>query len=282
MPTYEMQAPDGNKYRIDGPAGANDDQVREQILKQHPNAGQASEKKTPYTPGLGEMLTGEHGGKSFPQFLWDKLLKHGEELPGRLKEAGRAAYAEPEKFDPSAPLEVAGAVAGARVPTGAAEAAAAYVPKSARELLTPIAKTMSDVPVAERLAAAGSSVAMGHPVMGAGIAMSPHLLNATVSGLGAAERAAGAVARPLTRAGVAADAAALLRDRDRKQQLPPEDVKTVRKATREDADSTVMQAASRILQRWGVQPSQYGGTDAGRSSLSTSGLAAADTLARRG
>lgn len=41
MPTYSMSAPDGNTYRIDGPAGASDEQVRAEILKQHPNAGTA-------------------------------------------------------------------------------------------------------------------------------------------------------------------------------------------------------------------------------------------------
>ena len=43
MPTYEMQAPDGSKYRIDGPAGASDDQVREQIIRQYPQLGQQEE-----------------------------------------------------------------------------------------------------------------------------------------------------------------------------------------------------------------------------------------------
>ena len=41
MPTYEIQAPDGNKYRIDGPAGATQDQVRQKVLEQHPDAGKA-------------------------------------------------------------------------------------------------------------------------------------------------------------------------------------------------------------------------------------------------
>lgn len=41
MPTYQIQAPDGNTYRIDGPPGATDDQVRAEVLKQHPTAGTA-------------------------------------------------------------------------------------------------------------------------------------------------------------------------------------------------------------------------------------------------
>ena len=273
MPTYEMQAPDGNKYRIDGPAGASDDQVREQILQQHPNAGQAqaAASGTPRTPGLGEMLTGEHGGKSFFKFAWDQVVQGAKDLPGRLKKAGADAYAGSEEFDPSAPLAVAGAAAGGRVPTAGAEAAARAVPRAAREVLTPIAKTVSDVPVTERLAAAGSTAAMGHPVMGAGIAMAPHLLNATVAGLGAAERGAGAAARGLTRAGVAAGAAELLRDRERKSQLDGDQIKTLRKAVREDAPSTTLMAANRIMQALIPSASaQYGGTDAGRSIASTS------------
>ena len=38
MPTYEMQAPNGRTYRIPGPAGATDDQIRAKILEQHPDA----------------------------------------------------------------------------------------------------------------------------------------------------------------------------------------------------------------------------------------------------
>lgn len=39
MPTYQIKAPDGNTYRIDGPEGATDDQIKERVMQQHPMAG---------------------------------------------------------------------------------------------------------------------------------------------------------------------------------------------------------------------------------------------------
>jgi hypothetical protein len=39
MPTYEMRAPNGRKYRITGPAGATDAQVKAKILEQYPESG---------------------------------------------------------------------------------------------------------------------------------------------------------------------------------------------------------------------------------------------------
>ena len=39
MPTYTISAPNGKAYSITGPAGASDDDVRAQVLKQHPEAG---------------------------------------------------------------------------------------------------------------------------------------------------------------------------------------------------------------------------------------------------
>ena len=38
MPTYAIKAPNGKTYQIDGPAGASDDAVRMQVLKQFPEA----------------------------------------------------------------------------------------------------------------------------------------------------------------------------------------------------------------------------------------------------
>jgi hypothetical protein len=39
MPIYSISAPDGNTYKIEGPAGASQEQVQAEVLKQHPNAG---------------------------------------------------------------------------------------------------------------------------------------------------------------------------------------------------------------------------------------------------
>lgn len=45
MPVYEIQAPNGKTYRIEGPEGATDAQVRQAVLKQHPDASQRVKPK---------------------------------------------------------------------------------------------------------------------------------------------------------------------------------------------------------------------------------------------
>ena len=44
MPTYSISAPDGNTYKIEGPAGASQEQVQAEVLRQNPNAGKPPEK----------------------------------------------------------------------------------------------------------------------------------------------------------------------------------------------------------------------------------------------
>lgn len=47
MPMYEMKAPNGKSYRIPGPAGATDEQIRQEILRQYPDAAGAPAATTP-------------------------------------------------------------------------------------------------------------------------------------------------------------------------------------------------------------------------------------------
>jgi hypothetical protein len=46
MPSYQIQAPNGKTYVIDGPANATQEQVRAQVLAQHPDAGIAQSTQT--------------------------------------------------------------------------------------------------------------------------------------------------------------------------------------------------------------------------------------------
>jgi hypothetical protein len=57
MPTYAMSAPNGQTYQIDGPDGATDDQVRAEILRQHPDAGSAPAPPAK-PPGIIDQVVG--------------------------------------------------------------------------------------------------------------------------------------------------------------------------------------------------------------------------------
>jgi hypothetical protein len=73
VPTYQISAPNGQTYRIDGPPGASDTQVQAEVLKQHPEAG-TPKSSTPkaiggggrsalsYAKGLGQSALRAAGG----------------------------------------------------------------------------------------------------------------------------------------------------------------------------------------------------------------------------
>ena len=46
MPIYSISAPDGKTYQIEGPAGASQEQVQAEVLRQNPNAGSPSTEIT--------------------------------------------------------------------------------------------------------------------------------------------------------------------------------------------------------------------------------------------
>jgi hypothetical protein len=60
MTTYSIAAPDGQTYRIEGPAGASQEQVQAEVLKQHPNAGNPPQKSA----SSGQFAENE-GGAAF-------------------------------------------------------------------------------------------------------------------------------------------------------------------------------------------------------------------------
>jgi hypothetical protein len=98
----------------------------------------------------------------------------------------------------------------------------------------------------------------------AATAASPSAMGTAMYGLGAAERGLGAL--PGARAPIIAGAAELLRNPEAKKELANDDVKTLRKAARGDADSSTMLAASRILgARSTAVKSPYGGMDVGQA-----------------
>ena len=61
MPIYSISAPDGNTYKIEGPAGASQEQVQAEVLKQHPNAGTRPEKGNMYTQGAEDIQYSPEG-----------------------------------------------------------------------------------------------------------------------------------------------------------------------------------------------------------------------------
>lgn len=57
MPIYQMKAPDGRTYRIEGPPGASDDEVRDAIVAQNPHLAEPEEQSwtTAFQRGLARL-----------------------------------------------------------------------------------------------------------------------------------------------------------------------------------------------------------------------------------
>lgn len=61
MPTYSISAPDGNTYKIEGPAGATQEQVVAEVLRQNPNSGKPPEKGNMYTQSAEDIQYSPEG-----------------------------------------------------------------------------------------------------------------------------------------------------------------------------------------------------------------------------
>lgn len=118
MPTYEIQAPDGNKYRIDGPVGANDDQVRAAVLAQHPDAGKPKAEE----PGLGTKLYEATGAKS--------LVEHADIAASVASGAGASLLGGLAKADAYVANEFGGHIAHPEKAGNELAAALTWTPKT--------------------------------------------------------------------------------------------------------------------------------------------------------
>jgi hypothetical protein len=58
MPIYSIQAPNGKTYQIEGPAGASQDQVIAEVLRQNPDAGQVTTAESGFLPALKAGVSG--------------------------------------------------------------------------------------------------------------------------------------------------------------------------------------------------------------------------------
>lgn len=91
MPTYSIKAPNGQTYQIAGPDGATDDQVRAEVLKQHPDAGSTTPAAKPAT-FLGTM------GRAAWNLPADALdtLKNIDAVPGKILSTATHAVLHPQ------------------------------------------------------------------------------------------------------------------------------------------------------------------------------------------
>jgi len=137
MAKYSIKAPDGNTYSIDGPDGATDEQVRAEVLKQNPTAGEprAHAKDVPSAADNFDPTAGMSGIEKFvagnTQQLTDAVLgakQFGNKITGGLfgdKDALAAEAAAKAKID--APLlNTGGGKAGAFAGRMALEAPAMF------------------------------------------------------------------------------------------------------------------------------------------------------------
>jgi hypothetical protein len=185
MPTYEISAPDGSKYQIEGPEGATQDQVIREVLRQNPLAGQTTEelKKAPSAPfsfgdiarsggtgvvsGLG-ALTAVGGASSTPtKYLDEKTQALQSGLsPQRLAEMQRREEIIKRAEESGSTWEKIKAGAGA-----VAEAPLQSLAQGLGSAVTPAAAAVAAVVAAPASIAAGVGIAAAGFVgllMGAG------------------------------------------------------------------------------------------------------------------
>lgn len=82
MPIYQMQAPDGKTYRIEGPPNASDDEVKQAIISQHPHLSEAEPREQSWREAAQRGMA-----RVIPQIK--ETYEGLKQLPGVLADAYR-------------------------------------------------------------------------------------------------------------------------------------------------------------------------------------------------
>ena len=141
MPIYSIQAPNGKKYSVEGPAGASQDEVIDEVLRQHPDAGEAAKPKegilaalskgaestvSAARTGIGALMgspeeaataglaRGEDIGKRYADQTSLERVKEAYAKDGVLSAAGEAISQVPSAIAEQVP-NMASTIAGARL-----------------------------------------------------------------------------------------------------------------------------------------------------------------------
>ena len=181
MPTYSISAPDGNTYKIEGPAGATQDQVQAEVLKQHPNAGAAkvakSEVGNMYTQGAEDIVYDANG---IPQ----TTSSYGSAPTGATKSAQQALTSTV-----SLPLNVATGIA--KSPAAVAQLVGKYFGSNAGDIPVDVINQIEKGTQAQMggvgsaVNQVGSAVGQAAPFMGNGtVGMIPSFAQKVAQGTG--------------------------------------------------------------------------------------------------
>lgn len=178
MTTYSISAPDGKTYQIEGPAGATQDQVQAEVVRQHPEAVKAAAPAPAEQPPQEQQPAGPPGADPHESFLEHGINMSLSQLFGPTREADIGGL---EAVGSLASGAIAAPVAGiAGLASGAVGGDAADTVSSVQDALTYKPKTQSGKTALKVAGYAGEKVAeaadwvgqknadyYGSPLMGA-------------------------------------------------------------------------------------------------------------------
>ena len=125
MPLYSIQAPNGKTYQIEGPDGASQDEVISEVLRQNPDAGQATKAESGFMPALKagyQNVKGDIAALAGRTGLMD--VDAAEQYKKEREAEAKQIFKPTEEGWTQAPLTKIGELAGGSLPYMAAPVAA--------------------------------------------------------------------------------------------------------------------------------------------------------------